>query len=189
MSTATATLEQQIENGVNVTSFKDTIAAVQQDPEIARFQFRATNKWINGSQNRTRIKEFYGAKQEDTSRSEPFVLNADEPAVLLGEDTAPGPLDYVLTALAACTTTTLVYKAALHGIKIDEIETTLEGDIDLQGFMELDETKRRGFEGITVVYNVKSDAPAEQLETFVKGSPVYDCLTNPVPVNVRVEKK
>ena len=98
-------------------------------------------------------------------------------------------MEYVLTALVGCMTTTMVYKAALHGIKIEEIETTLEGDLDLQGFLELDESKRNGYEQINVVFNVRSDASAEQLETFVKGSPVYDCITNPVPVNVRVEKK
>lgn len=189
MSTETFTRKQRIENGVNVTLLKDTISAIGQDPEVARFQFRATNRWINGGHNRTKIKEFYGAKQEDTTRTQPFVLDADEPPILLGEDNGPNPVEYILTALAGCMTTTMVYKAALHGIKIEEIESTLEGDIDLQGLLELDENVRNGYENVTITFKVKSDAPAKQLEIFAKGSPVFDCICNPVPVKVRVEKK
>src|SRR5688500_11893762 len=101
----TATAEQKIVNGVNVSQLADTIEAIKDQPALAEFQCRATNRRIDGGHNRTTIKSFYGAGQEDTSRSAPFVLEADEPPVLLGEDQGANPVEYVLSALAACLTT------------------------------------------------------------------------------------
>ena len=182
-------IEQQGINGVNVEALGTTIKAIQGQADLAKFQFRATNKWINGGHNRSTIKEFYGAGQEDTTRTEPFVLEADEPPVLLGEDHGANPVEFVLHALASCLTTSLVYHAAAQGIIIDEVESQYEGDIDLRGFLGLSDTVRKGYQHISVQFKVKSDADAETLQELIKKSPVYDIVTNPVPVTISLEKK
>ncbi|HWP60275.1 MAG TPA: OsmC family protein [Candidatus Acidoferrales bacterium] len=176
-------------NGVNVERLEGTVAAIKDKPAIAKFRFRATNKWITGGHNQTYIQGFYGACQEDATRSKPFVLDADEPPILLGEDHGANPVEYVLTALAGCLTTSLVYHAAANGIRIDEVESSLEGDLDLHGFLGLSGQIRNGYENVRVTMKVKSDAPAEKLAEFTRRSPVLDIVSNPVPVTVRVEKK
>ena len=126
-------------NGVDTDALRQTIEAVKENKGIAKFKFKATNKWIHGGHNRTTINEFYGAEQNHT-RSNPYDLDADEPPVLLGEDQGANPVEYVLTALSACLTTSLVYHAAARGIRIDEVESHLEGDLDLRGFLGLSES-------------------------------------------------
>ena len=189
MSELTSNQQDKITNGVNVTKLFATIGAVKENPEIAKFQFRATNQWIKGGHNRTSIKGFYGACSEDTTRTEPFVLDADEPPILLGKDAGPNPVEYVLKALASCMTTTMVYHAASRGIAIEEVESTLEGDLDLQGFLGIKKEVRKGFQNIKVSFKVKSDGDTKLLEQLAKNSPVFDIVTNPVPVAVTVEKK
>jgi uncharacterized OsmC-like protein len=183
--------EQNIVNGVNVDQLFETINVIKDQPDIAKFRFRASNKWVNGGHNRTSIKDFYGAGQEDRSRTEPFVLDADEPPVLLGTDQGANPVEYVLTALAGCLTTSLIYHAAAQGIKIDEVESRFEGDLDLRGFLGLSENVRNGYQNIRVTFTIKSDAPKEKLEELVKlaqqRSPVFDIVSNPVPVSVGLE--
>lgn len=189
-TTATAPVEMkqhEIVNGVDVTALGETVAAVQGEPAIAKFQFRARNQWLGGGHNRSRIKEFYGACQEDTTRTEPFMFDNGEPAVLLGEDEGANPVEYVLNALAGCMTTTMVYHAAARGIRIESIESELEGDIDLHGFLQLDENVRNGYENVRIKFKVKSDATPEQLRELAGFSPVFDILTNPVPVSVELE--
>ena len=118
-------------NGVDAERMRATVQAVPQNPGPAAFQFRVANQWINGGRNRSTIKSFYGVGGEDSVRTKPFVLDADEPPVLSGEDHAANPAEYVLHALAACLTTSLVYHAAARGIRIESVESTLEGDLDL----------------------------------------------------------
>ena len=180
--------EQKVVNGVNVTRLSDTITAIQEQPALAKFQFRARNEWLGGGHNRSQIKDFYGANQEDAARNKPFVLDADEPPVLLGEDEGANPVEYVLHALAACLTTSMVYHAAARGIKIEEVESTLEGDLDLQGFLGLKEDVRKGYQNIRVNFCVKTDAPPEKLAELTQFSPVFDIVSNPVPVQIHVEK-
>ncbi len=184
----TNTEQEKVLNGVNVTKMFETIHAVKDNPDIAKFRFKATNQWIKGGHNRTTIKEFYGACQEDTTRTEPFVLDADEPPVLLGEDIGPNPVEYVLKALASCMTTTMVYHAASRGIKIEEVESTLEGDLDLQGFLGLNDDVRKGYQNVRVNFKVKSDAHPAILKDLAENSPVFDIISNPVPVECSVTK-
>lgn len=190
--TATNNTQDTIINGVNVTKLGETVEVIKENAEVAKFQFRATNKWIKGGYNRTVIKDFYGACQEDTSRREAFILDNDEPEVLLGEDNGANPVEYVLNALLACMTTTMVYKAAANGIKLDEVESSIEGDIDLRGLLELAEDVRNGFQDIRVNFKVKTDASPEKLELLdklCKTSPVFDIVTNGVPVAVSLQGK
>jgi len=178
-------------NGVDVDRLSGTIDHVSANPTLARFQFRARNQWIDGGHNRTTIKEFYGAGQEDTSRIEPFVLDADEPPVLLGENQAPNAPEYVLHALAACLTGTIVYHAAARGIVLDGLECTIEGDVDLRGFLGLDETVRPGFQQVRVAFKATGDFDDDQLAELAQltsYSPVRDIVSNPVPVAIDVAR-
>jgi len=181
---------EKIVNGVNVDSLFKTVVAVKGNPEIAKFNFRAKNKWINGGNNRTTVNEFYGACQTH-SRSTPFEYVKDEPPVLLGNDQGANPVEYALAALAGCLTTSLIYHAAAQGIQIDEVESTLKGDLDLQGFLGLSEMVRNGYERIDVSFKIKSDAPREKLRELVdlaqRRSPVFDMISNPTTIEVRLE--
>jgi uncharacterized OsmC-like protein len=178
-------------NGVNVDQLFGTINAIQETPSLAKFNFRATNKWVNGGHNRTTIKDFYGAGQEDQSRQTAFVLDNDEPAVLLGADNGANPVEFVLHALAGCLTTSLVYHAAARGIQLDEVESQLEGDLDLHGFLGLSESVRNGYEGLRVTFQIKADVPEAKLQELCElaqqRSPVFDIVSHPVPVSVRLQ--
>jgi uncharacterized OsmC-like protein len=174
-------------NGVNTEQMGATVQAVQENPALAVFRFRASNTWISGGHNRSTIKTFYGAGAEDTVRTRPFIVDAAEPPVLLGEDQAPNPVEFVLHALAACLTTSLVYHAAARGIRIESLESQLEGDVDLRGFFGLSGDVRKGFQQIRARFTVKSDATQEQLEDLTKFSPVYDTIANPVPVSISIK--
>ena len=182
--------EQQIVNGVNVDEYFATIDAVNADAEIAKFNFRAANKWVNGGNNRTTVKNFYGACQE-VARDRSFVLEKDEPPILLGTDRGANPVEYALAALAGCLTTTLVYHAAAQGVRIESIESSVEGDADLRGFLGLDESVRNGLDKIRVRFSIKTDAPPEKIRELVtlarNRSGVFDMLSNGVPVAVEVE--
>jgi uncharacterized OsmC-like protein len=176
-------------NGVDVERLGQTVQAVQKDPVLAKSQFRATNRWVSGGHNQSTIQGFYAAGQEDTARAKPFVLDADEPPVLLGQDKGANPVEFVLHALAACVTTSLVYHAAARGIMLESVESQLEGDLDLRGFLGLSDQVRRGYKEIRVKFNVKSDASPEQLEELTKFSPVLDIIANAVPVSIQIETR
>lgn len=185
-----STTVDAIRNGVDTEALFGTLDAIKADPTLARFQFRARNRWIDGAHNRTTIGGFYAANQEDASRAGEFVLDAGEPAILLGTDTGPNPAEYLLHALAACLTTSLVYVAAARGVRLTEVESTLEGDMDVQGALGLSDEYRNGFEQIRVSFRVEGDAPEEKLREVVaraqQRSAVFDMVTNGVPVTVDV---
>ena len=187
MSELTAAKQNTL-NGVNVDQLFDTIGMIKEDSEIAKFKFRNKNNWIDGGLNRSVISDFYGAKQEFTGRE--FELNNDEPPVLLSNDKAPNPVEYILHAMAGCITTTLVFHAAARGIEIEEVETSFEGDIDLRGMLAMDENVRKGYQEIRVNLNVKADCPDNELKELVEfaknHSPVFDTIQNPVPVKLNI---
>jgi len=186
MSQATIT---EIINGVNVDRLGGMIQTVQQNPNLGSFQFRAKNRWMTGGHNCSTIQSFYGAGQEYTTRKKPFVLDSDEPPVLLGTDQGANPYEFVLHALAAGLTTSLVYHAAARGIHLESVESTLEGDLDIQGFLGLSDKVRRGYKEIRVHFAIKSNAPAEQLNELIRFSPVLDIVSNPVPVSIQIDKQ
>lgn len=177
----------KITNGVNVTQMFDTIAAVRNEPELGKFQFRARNHWLDGSRNQATIKEFYGAGQEDNTRTESYVFQADEPPILCGDDQGANPVEYLLSALSMCLTTTMVMHGASRGIEIEAVDSELEGDLDVRGFLGLSDEVRKGYHDVRVKMRVKSDAPAEKLAELAKYSPVYDVVSNSLPVHVEVE--
>ena len=189
MTTQTATKPTATTvNGVNVDYVMGVIDQVKGNADIAQFQFRAANQWIDGGHNRSTIKEFYGACQEDDTRTEAFVMEADEPPVLGSNDQAPNPVEFVLHGLASCLTTTMAYHAAVRGIEINSISSELEGDLDLRGFLGLSDNVRKGYKTVRVTMTVKSAATAEQLRELAMYSPVYDIVSNSLPVELIVQK-
>jgi uncharacterized OsmC-like protein len=177
-------------NGVDTPTLFATLDAVRANPDLAKFQFRAANRWVNGTHNRSTIRGFYGAGQEDTSRTEDFTYDADHPAVLVGAGTAPTPVEYLLHALAACLTAGVANIAAARGVQLNEVTSTVEGDIDLLGILGLSETVRNGYQGIRVTFQISGDAPEETLRGLIDQSrarsAVFDVLTNGVPVSLTV---
>lgn len=188
---ATARKFSTVVNGVMVDDLFTTIDAIKATPTLAKFKFRIRNQWEGGSENCSTVETFSGANQS-LSHPKAFVLQADEPAVLLGQDKAANPVEYLLHALASCLTTSMVYHAAARGIQIEEVESSLEGDIDLHGFLELDKSVRQGYQGIRVNFKVKADVPDEQLQEIVRlgtsHSPVFDSVANGVPIAVTTQR-
>ena len=186
----TTVVTEQVKNEVDTSALFGTLDAIETQPELAKFEFRVANRWMGGAHNRSIVKNFYGAGQEDTSREQAFELDAGEPAVLLGSDTGPNPAEHLLHALAACLTTSLVYVAAARGVRLTEVESRLEGFMDLQGALGLSDEYRNGFEQIKATFTIKGDAPAEKLREVVERgrqrSAVFDMVSNGVPVAVDV---
>ena len=185
----TVTDSSPIRNGVDTAALFATLDAVKGQPELAKFQFRATNRWISGTHNRGTINEYYGAGQEHV-RPQDFTYHADHPPVLVGGDNGPTPAEYLLHALAACLTAGLANVAAARGIELTEVHSTVEGDIDLLGILGLDDTVRNGYEQIRVSFVVKGNAPPDKLREVVeqsrRRSAVFDVVTNSVPVTIDV---
>jgi uncharacterized OsmC-like protein len=184
------TVADTIRNGVDTQKMFATLDLIKAQPELAQFQFRATNRWVDGAHNRSTIKGFYAAGGEDTSRGEAFEIDAGEPAILLGTDTGANPAEYLLHALAACLTTSIVYVAAARKVQLTSVESTLTGAMDVRGALGVDDEPRNGFDRIAVAFRVTGNAPEDKLREVVqraqKRSAVYDMVTNGVPVAVEV---
>ena len=183
------TTASPVRNGVDTATLFATLDAVKGDTDIAKFQVRATNRWVSGTHNRSTIHGFHGAKQEMTHR-EPFTFDADHPPVLVGADNGPTPVEYLLHALAACLTAGIANVAAARGITLTEVSSTVEGDIDLLGILGLSADVRNGYQQIKVSFVIRGDDP-DKLRSVVeqsrKRSAVFDVLTNGVPVSIDVD--
>ena len=175
-------LMESIRNGVDSAQMYGTLDAIKARPELGVFQFRATNHWVEGAHNRTTIQHFYGAGQEDTSRTQPFSYDADHPAVLVGGNNGPTPVEFLLHAIAACLTSGLANIAAARGVRLDRVVSTVEGDIDLMGILGLSAEVRNGYRQIRVNFEVEGDASPEELVALLeqsrRRSAVYDVLVN-----------
>ena len=182
------TTDNATRNGVDTATLFATLDAVGGDTDLAKFQFRATNRWLSGAHNQSTIHGFHGAKQEMTHR-QPFTFDADHPPVLVGSDNGPTPVEYLLHALAACLTAGIANIAAARGVTLTEVSSTVEGDIDLLGILGLSDEVRNGYQQIKVSFMVRGDDP-EKLRTIVeqsrRRSAVFDVLTNGVPVSIQV---
>lgn len=178
-------------NNIDVDAIRETIDAVKSDPSIAKFRFRAKNRWVDGAHNQTTINDFDGANQT-FSRDKSFVFEKDEPPILLGNDIGANPVEYVLAALAGCLTTSLILHAAAKGYTITEVESQLEGELDLRGFLGIDDSIRNGYQNISITFKIKGDVPEETYEELIEiakaRSPVFDIVSHPVSINVALEK-
>jgi uncharacterized OsmC-like protein len=176
-------------NGINLNVLNETVGAIKGDPELGKCHFRARNKWVDAAHNCTTISGFYGAKQENLHK-QAFELHADEPPILAGNDEGANPVEHLLNALASCITTSMVAHAAVRGIYIEELESELEGDIDLRGFLGLDADVPKGYTNIRVTYKVKTDVDnLSKLKKLAEFSPVYNTLTHGTKVDIQVEPK
>lgn len=184
---ATQTTGANVVNGVAVDQLLATVEAIKGNPGIAKFQFRIKNKWIDGGNNRTTITDFYGAQSEQQHQV-PFELDADEHQMLLGQDKGPNPVEYLLTGLVSCLTSSMVYHSAAKGITIKGIQSTVEGSLDLRGFLGLSPDVKVGFQHIRVNFKIDADVSDEQkrelIEMAKKYSPVFNTVTNATPVDV-----
>jgi uncharacterized OsmC-like protein len=176
-------------NGIELETLQGTVNAIEQEPELGRCKFRARNTWLGGNHNCSTITGFYGAKQE-IAHKQSFELHADEPPILAGGDTGANPVEHLLNALAACVTTSMVAHAAVRGIHIEALESELEGDIDLRGFLGLSSDVPKGFTDIRINFRVQSDVDnLERLKRLTQYSPVFSTITQGANVDIRVESK
>ena len=177
-------------NGVDVPTLFATINAVGAQPELAKFQFRATNKWVRGTHSQSRIEGFSGAGGEHEQTAD-FVYDADHPPVLCGKGEAPTPVEFLLHALSACITAGIGNVAAARGSELESVESQVEADCDLRGLLGISDEVRNGYSAIRLRFKVKGDASAEKLRAVVAQSQarsaVYDVLTNGVPVEIEVD--
>jgi uncharacterized OsmC-like protein len=176
-------------NGLDMQAAAATIAAIQAEPSLGLFRFRASNVWIAGGENRSTIRDFYGAGREDDSRTGAFTFTNGEPPVLLGHNEGANPVEFLLHALAGCVTTTLVLHAAARGITITDLSTELEGELDVQGLLALDPAVPAGYREIRIRLRCAADCPDAELNeliTFVQAhSPVCNTVCRPVPVSIQ----
>jgi uncharacterized OsmC-like protein len=187
---STTATETPRRNGVDVATLFATLDAVKNQKEIAEFQFRASNTWVSGTHSRSRFSDFYGAMQEMEHKNV-TTFEADHPAVLLGQDHAPTPIEFVLHAIASCLTAGLANIAAARRVDLHKVTSTVEGDIDLLGIFGLsDGTVRNGYKQIRVTFHIEGDADDATLRGLVeqsrRRSAVYDVLTNPTPIMINV---
>lgn len=176
-------------NGVDTPTLFGTLDVVKGQPELAKFQFRVSNRWQSGTLSETTVGTFSGAGGEHAHKTA-FKLTADHPAVLVGEDRAPLPIEYLLHALATCITGGIANIAAARGVTLTEVESHIEGDINLLGIFGMSKEVRNGYQGIRASFSIKGDAPPEKLQEIVEQSrarsAVFDVLTNGVPVSMSV---
>ncbi len=173
-------------NGVDVQKLMDTIQAVKADSSLGECTFRASDQWINGGHNQFKIEPFYGGREEH-ARPATFVYQADEPPFLLSTDQGPNPVEYALGALLGCMTTTMAYHAASRGIEIESIQSSVEGDIDLRGLMQIDPSVNPGYQELRVKMRVKTNGDPELLKKLTTFSPVYNTISRPVCIKVDIE--
>ncbi|MBV9953280.1 MAG: OsmC family protein [Acidimicrobiia bacterium] len=175
-------------HGVDTPTLFATLDAVKQAPQAAKFQFRARNEWQTGTYSRTTIDGFFGVG-EARAHDRSFTFDADHPAVLVGKDNGPTPVEFILHALASCITAGMANIAAARGVTLTEVRSTVEGDIDLNGILGL-QPVRNGYEQVRIRFEVEGDASPEVLASIVEQSrgrsAVYDVITNGVPVDIEV---
>ena len=184
-----ATTESSVNNGVNVAALLEARGALTEAPEGAKFQWRATCKWMNGTHSRSTVEGFFGLGEEQSHKTE-FTFDADHPEIFASEDNGATPVELVLVGLASCLTAGVAAVAQHRDIQLRSVTATLEGGMDIQGILGIDSDVRNGFDGIKVSYKIDADASPDDLKALVaqsqKRSAVYDIVTNPTNVTVEV---
>jgi len=179
-------------DGIDLDALNQTVSMVTEKPELAQFNFKTSNHWINGTHSQASVQTFYGAGREDTTRTMPLRFDEDEPPILLGNNQGANPVEYVLVGLSGCLTTSLVAQAAARGIRLKSVESNIEGDLDIRGFLGVAENVRNGFQNIRVNFKIDADAPEEVINELVQlaqqRSPVFDVITHGAPVSVAFQK-
>jgi len=178
-------------NGVNVEALLGAREALTEAPEAARFKWRATSEWVNGTHSRSTIDGFYGLGGEQKHR-QTFTFDTDHPEVFAAEDNGATPVEMILVGLAGCLGAGIASVAQNRNIQLRSVKATLEAGMDLQGILGIDDAVRNGFDGIKVHYEIDADATAEEIAALVaqsqKRSAVFDIITNPTDVMVTTGK-
>lgn len=178
-----------VDNGVNVQALLDAREALKGSPEAAQFTWRATTRWENGVHTTTTVKDFFGLGAEQTHKAQ-STFTADHPDVFAAEDNGITPIEYLLVGLTSCLTAGVASVAQNRGIQLRSVEATVEGAHDIRGILGADSDVRNGYNGITVSFSIDADASTEDIEALVaqsqKRSAVFDALTNPTDVTVKV---
>jgi uncharacterized OsmC-like protein len=190
MTTATVTkTTAKVDNGVNVEALLGAREALTKAPEAAKFAFRASCKWVNGTHSRSSVKSYYGLGAEQSHKTE-FKFDADHPEVFASEDNGALPVEYVLVGLASCLTAGIAAVAQRRNIQLRSVESRVEGTLDIQGILGIDRDVRNGYDNIKVVFDIDADAPRKDIEALVaqsqKRSAVFDIVSNPTNVTVEV---
>ena len=192
MAKGMAQKKEKIVNGVNVDQLFGTIEMIKTNPEIARFNFRATNQWVTGTHNQATVKDFFGALKDDSSR-ERMNFKIDEPPVLCGRNLGANPVEYLLVALSGCLTTSMIAHASARGIEVRKVESRYEGDLDVRGFLGISDEVPVAYKKISVYFKIDADISEDQKEELVKMaqkySPVFNSVKKAVPVSVQLDKK
>jgi uncharacterized OsmC-like protein len=177
-------------NGVDTPALFATVHAVRHKPQLAKFQFRATTRWVKGTHSRTTIESFSGAGGEHTHKHA-HTYDVDHPAVLVGEDNGPTPMEFVLNALGGCLIAGVANIAAARRVDLSEVTAHVEGNVDLRGVLGISDEIRNGYDSIRVRFEIKGDAPAEKLQQIIEQSrnrsAVFDIITNAVPVEIVID--
>jgi len=174
-------------NGVNVSRLMNMIDEIEADPNYAKIQWRAKNQWIDGGLSRTHVKEFLAGNKEDQARKKQFTIDSDEPEFAAGQDSAPNAMEFLLHSLATCLTGTLIYHAAVRGIEVEAVESTYTGDMDIRGLFGLDDNVRKGFNKVVVNMLVKSHSSADELTELALFSPVYEIISQSLPIEFELK--
>ncbi|SFI04907.1 OsmC family protein [Modicisalibacter xianhensis] len=180
----------QIDNGVNVNALLGARQALAQAPEAARFTWRATSRWVNGTHSQATVEGYHGLGDEQRHKQR-FHFDTDHPEVFASEDHGATPVEYVLVGLAGCLSAGIAAVAQHRGIQLRAVNATLEGSMDIQGILGMDSEIRNGFDDVRVTFEIDAEASREEIEALVaqsqKRSAVYDILTNPTNVSVTVK--
>ena len=178
-----------VNNGVNVQALLDAREALKGAPEAAKFTWRASCKWQNGTHSESKVHSFFGLGQEQSHKKETS-LGADHPEIFASEDHAITPIEYLLVGLASCLTAGVAAVAQNRGIQLRSVESNLEGKMDIRGILGIDSDVRNGYDDIKVTFKIDADASKEDIAALVaqsqKRSAVYDAITNPVNVTVEI---
>ncbi|MHC4988337.1 MAG: OsmC family protein [Planctomycetota bacterium] len=178
-----------VTNGVDMESLNKTVKAIQKEPELGKSTFRIRNKWVTGGHNQTTVGSFHSLGEKQYHQQN-FELHADEPGALGGTDLGANPVEHLLNSLAACVTTSMVAHAAVRGIPIEEVESEVEGDIDLNGFLGLDPKTPKGYQNVRISFKVKAaEEDLPKLRELAEFSPVYNTLTHSTHVDIQIEPK
>ena len=183
------TTNTPVDNGVNVEALLGARQALGETPAAANFTWRATCEWQNGTHSRSTIEGFFGLGEEQHHRTR-YLFDADHPEIFASADNGATPVEYVLVGLASCLTAGVAAVAQNREIQLRKVSATLEADMDVRGILGADSDVRNGFSAIRVMYDIDADASPDDIRAIVaqsqKRSAVYDILTNPTNVSVKV---
>jgi uncharacterized OsmC-like protein len=179
-----------VNNGVNVEALLGAREALTETPEGAKFQWRATCDWVNGTHSSSQVEGFFGLGEEQKHVTR-YSFDSDHPEVFASEDKGATPVEFVLVGLAGCLTSGIAAVAQNRNIQLKSVKATLEGGMDIQGILGIDADVRNGFDDIKVTYEIDADASKEDIDALVaqsqKRSAVFDIITNPTNVTVEVK--